>query len=147
MRSDDPAQRSRATETISAAYWKPIYKYVRLKWNLPSEDAQDFTQEFLLHDPPKKLEIARMREFIGDRRDAKRRRVELPLVVSLIKRPGLNGARPQSMAGHTFDLSTQGLSFVVPHIRIGDHYRAIGQVTGDAVEWVWIGSHEDYNKL
>ena len=48
MRSDDPAQRSRATETISAAYWKPIYKYVRLKWNLPSEDAQDFTQEFLL---------------------------------------------------------------------------------------------------
>ncbi len=32
-------------------------------------------------------------------------------------------------------------------IRIGDHYRAIGQVTGDVVEWVWIGSHEDYNKL
>jgi len=48
MRSEDPVQRSRATETISAAYWKPIYKYVRLKWNLPAEDAQDFTQEFLL---------------------------------------------------------------------------------------------------
>jgi len=48
MRSDDPAQRSRATEMISAAYWKPIYKYVRLKWNLSREDAQDFTQEFLL---------------------------------------------------------------------------------------------------
>src|SRR5947209_6774973 len=29
-------------------------------------------------------------------------------------------------------------------IRIGDHYRAIAQLTGDAVEWVWIGSHEDY---
>ena len=32
-------------------------------------------------------------------------------------------------------------------IRIGDHHRAIGRLMGDAVEWVWIGSHEDYNKL
>src|SRR5437588_5345911 len=48
MRSDDPRQRLRAAETIAAAYWKPIYKYVRLKWNLEREDAQDFTQEFLL---------------------------------------------------------------------------------------------------
>ncbi|HEV2713822.1 MAG TPA: hypothetical protein VGU64_01070 [Terriglobales bacterium] len=32
-------------------------------------------------------------------------------------------------------------------IRIGDQHRAIGQLVGDIVEWVWIGSHEDYNKL
>jgi len=32
-------------------------------------------------------------------------------------------------------------------IRIGDHHRAIGQLMGDVVEWVWIGSHEGYNKL
>ena len=32
-------------------------------------------------------------------------------------------------------------------VRIGDHHRAIGQVVGDTVEWVWIGSHEGYNKL
>lgn len=32
-------------------------------------------------------------------------------------------------------------------VRIGDHYRAIGQVVGDTVEWVWIGSHEDYNRI
>ena len=32
-------------------------------------------------------------------------------------------------------------------VRVGDHYRALGQVSGDTVEWVWIGSHEDYNKL
>ena len=32
-------------------------------------------------------------------------------------------------------------------VRIGDHHRAIGQSLADAVEWVWIGSHEDYNKL
>ncbi|HVU26202.1 MAG TPA: hypothetical protein VHG71_00430 [Verrucomicrobiae bacterium] len=32
-------------------------------------------------------------------------------------------------------------------IRVGDHYRALGHKTGDSVEWVWIGTHEDYNKL
>ena len=33
-------------EAITAAYWRPVYKYVRMKWNLHSEDAADFTQEF-----------------------------------------------------------------------------------------------------
>jgi hypothetical protein len=33
-------------------------------------------------------------------------------------------------------------------VRIGDHHRAMGQSFGrGTVEWVWIGSHEDYNKL
>jgi hypothetical protein len=32
-------------------------------------------------------------------------------------------------------------------VRVGDHHRAIGHVVGESVEWVWIGSHEDYNKL
>ena len=32
-------------------------------------------------------------------------------------------------------------------VRIGDHYRAIGHLVGDTMEWVWIGTHEDYNKL
>jgi RNA polymerase sigma factor (sigma-70 family) len=45
-RSDDPNARSMAMEVIIAAYWKPIYKYVRLKWNAAPEDAADFTQEF-----------------------------------------------------------------------------------------------------
>ena len=25
-------------------------------------------------------------------------------------------------------------------VRIGDHHRAIGQLVGDTVEWVWIGT-------
>jgi RNA polymerase sigma factor (sigma-70 family) len=33
-------------EAITAAYWKPVYKYVRMKWNIGREDAADFTQEF-----------------------------------------------------------------------------------------------------
>lgn len=44
--SGDPGTRSRAFEVIAAAYWKPIYKYVRMKWNIPREDAADFTQDF-----------------------------------------------------------------------------------------------------
>ena len=44
--SDDPTARSRAMESIIAAYWKPVYKYVRMKWNIAAEDAADFTQEF-----------------------------------------------------------------------------------------------------
>jgi RNA polymerase sigma factor (sigma-70 family) len=44
--SDDHAERSRAIETIIAAYWKPVYKYARMKWNMGSEDAADFTQDF-----------------------------------------------------------------------------------------------------
>ena len=32
-------------------------------------------------------------------------------------------------------------------LRVGDHYRAVGQLTGDCVEWVWIGTHEEYNAL
>lgn len=46
VQSHDPTARLRATESIIAAYWKPLYKYVRIKWNLAAEDAADFTQEF-----------------------------------------------------------------------------------------------------
>jgi RNA polymerase sigma factor (sigma-70 family) len=45
-RSDDPGERDRALETLFAAYWKPVYKYVRIRWNRPAEDAQDLTQGF-----------------------------------------------------------------------------------------------------
>jgi len=32
-------------------------------------------------------------------------------------------------------------------IRVGDHYRALGHTVSGGYEWVWIGTHEDYNKL
>ena len=32
-------------------------------------------------------------------------------------------------------------------VRIGIHYRALGHLVPGGVEWVWIGSHEAYNKL
>lgn len=42
----DPALRTRSLEILIAAYWKPVYKYIRVKWNKPHEDARDLTQAF-----------------------------------------------------------------------------------------------------
>jgi RNA polymerase sigma factor (sigma-70 family) len=47
-RSRDETERARAMDTLCAAYWKPVYKYVRLRWNRPIEDAQDLTQGFFV---------------------------------------------------------------------------------------------------
>lgn len=32
-------------------------------------------------------------------------------------------------------------------VRVGLHYRALGVESGDAVVWVWIGSHAEYDRL
>jgi len=45
-RSDDQLVRRRAFDTILSSYWKPAYKYVRLKWQCGNEDAKDLTQGF-----------------------------------------------------------------------------------------------------
>ncbi|MEJ2085348.1 MAG: sigma-70 family RNA polymerase sigma factor [Acidobacteriota bacterium] len=45
-RSSDPGERREAEEMLLAAYWKPIYKYLRLRWRRSNEDAKDLTQEF-----------------------------------------------------------------------------------------------------
>lgn len=46
MRSDNAAERRRSFEILIAAYWKPVYKHLRLKWNKSNEDAKDLTQGF-----------------------------------------------------------------------------------------------------
>ncbi len=48
VRSDDSAERARALEVLFAAYWKPVYKYIRLKFSKPPDEAQDLTQGFFL---------------------------------------------------------------------------------------------------
>jgi RNA polymerase sigma factor (sigma-70 family) len=45
-RSADDVVRQRAFDTILTSYWKPAYKYVRLKWQANNEDAKDLTQGF-----------------------------------------------------------------------------------------------------
>ena len=45
-RSGDAETRRVALATIIEAYWKPVYKYLRMKWSLDAEAAADLTQEF-----------------------------------------------------------------------------------------------------
>ncbi|MDP2389872.1 MAG: hypothetical protein Q8N52_06045 [Acidobacteriota bacterium] len=45
-RSEDEEVRRVAWATIIEAYWKPAYKYLRMKWSLGPDEAADLTQEF-----------------------------------------------------------------------------------------------------
>ena len=45
-RSGDEETRRIALSTIIDAYWKPAYKYLRVKWSLDPDQAADLTQEF-----------------------------------------------------------------------------------------------------
>ncbi len=47
-RSADAAERTRALDALLAVYWKPVYKYIRLRWAKSNEDAKDLTQEFFV---------------------------------------------------------------------------------------------------
>jgi DNA-directed RNA polymerase specialized sigma24 family protein len=47
-RSSDSAERTRSFDTLVAAYWKPVYKTIRVKWRKSNEDAKDLTQGFFL---------------------------------------------------------------------------------------------------
>ncbi len=57
-------------DAIAAAYWRPVYKYIRLRWSVDPEDAQDLTQEFFARLIEKEFlskydaEKARMRTFL-----------------------------------------------------------------------------------
>lgn len=45
-RSENEETRRLAFETLIEAYWKPAYKYLRIKWNVQPDEAADLTQEF-----------------------------------------------------------------------------------------------------
>ena len=53
--SSDAEERERALDSLCAAYWKPIYKYIRLRWHRPEEEAQDLTQGFFVEVLERKL--------------------------------------------------------------------------------------------
>jgi RNA polymerase sigma factor (sigma-70 family) len=46
VRSDDPEERRQAFAALAEAYWKPAYKYARLRFSLPPDAAEDLTQGF-----------------------------------------------------------------------------------------------------
>jgi len=48
IRSDAPEARRLAFDALVSAYWKPVFKYVRLKWRASPDEAADLTQAFFL---------------------------------------------------------------------------------------------------
>src|SRR5262249_12995858 len=62
--------RQRALDTLIAAYWKPVYKYIRLRWNKDNDQAKDLTQEFFTRLLEKDFlgsfdpNVARLRTFL-----------------------------------------------------------------------------------
>jgi RNA polymerase sigma factor (sigma-70 family) len=48
LRSDRAEVRRAAYDALVAAYWKPVFKYVRLKWHAAPDEAADLTQGFFL---------------------------------------------------------------------------------------------------
>ena len=69
-RSPHPEERRRALDTMISAYWKPVYKYIRLHWKKENEPAKDLTQEFFARLVEKGLlvrfdpERARLRTYL-----------------------------------------------------------------------------------
>ena len=46
LREGKEEERERAWELLARMYWKPVYKYLRIKWGKSNEDAEDLTQGF-----------------------------------------------------------------------------------------------------
>ena len=46
VRGETPARRALDYNAIAAAYWKPVYCYIRARWSKSNEDAKDLTQAF-----------------------------------------------------------------------------------------------------
>lgn len=46
LAAGDAGTRGRAVSRVVETYWKPVYKYLRLRWRLEPEDAEDLTQGF-----------------------------------------------------------------------------------------------------
>jgi RNA polymerase sigma factor (sigma-70 family) len=58
IHSQDAALRECARETLIATYWKPVYKYIRVRWRQSNEDAEDLTQTFFARALEKEFFLA-----------------------------------------------------------------------------------------
>jgi RNA polymerase sigma factor (sigma-70 family) len=46
LKSPEMTERTMALEVLVQLYWKPVYKYLRIRWRKSNEDAKDLTQGF-----------------------------------------------------------------------------------------------------
>lgn len=49
LKSGDAMEKARSIDRVATAYWKPLYKYVRLRWKKTPPEAEELTQSFFLH--------------------------------------------------------------------------------------------------
>ncbi|MFN2491962.1 MAG: PilZ domain-containing protein [Pyrinomonadaceae bacterium] len=68
--------------------------------------------------------VSRFRQYVGERRRAKRYTVRLSFSISVPDRAkSSNGSRrTRVMEGHTLDISASGLALIVPAITLGEHH-------------------------
>jgi RNA polymerase sigma factor (sigma-70 family) len=45
-RAASESERKRSMDALISAYWKPVYKHIRVRWKASNEDAKDLTQAF-----------------------------------------------------------------------------------------------------
>ena len=127
VKSADPAEQARALETLFAAYWKPVYKYVRLRWNRPAEDAQDLTQGFFAE----MLE----RELLAKYDPAKSKlRTYLRLCVDSFVMNQEKAARRQKRGGY------------ITHVAL-DFHAAEGELAGTTIDAASIPSPESLEQF
>jgi RNA polymerase sigma factor (sigma-70 family) len=46
VRSASPEERARALDVLVEAYWRPVFRHVRVRWRQDDEDARDLAQGF-----------------------------------------------------------------------------------------------------
>ena len=123
VRSDDAAVRRVAWEALVSAYWKPVYKYLRMQWRMDGEQASDATQEFFARAIEKGFfdrfdpALARFRTFlrvcvdglVGKEREAARR----------LKRGG--GVAPLSLDFAAAEGELAGVEPIAPD-RVDDYF-------------------------
>jgi RNA polymerase sigma factor (sigma-70 family) len=127
VKSADAAEQARALDALFAAYWKPVYKYVRLRWNRPAEDAQDLTQGFF-------AEVLE-RELLASYEPAKSKlRTYLRLCVDSFVMNQEKAARRQKRGGNA------------THVAL-DFQVAEGELGGTTIDVASIPSHESLEEF
>ncbi len=127
VKSQEPTEQARALDTLFTAYWKPVYKYVRLRWNRQAEDAQDLTQGFFAE--------ALERELLTKYEPAKSKlRTYLRLCVDSFVMNQEKAARRQKRGGNA------------THVAL-DFQAAEGELTGAAISAASIRSPESLEEF
>ena len=126
-RSDDPEERRRALGVLIEAYWKPVYKHLRLRWRRSNEEAKDLTKELFAG----LLESGTLQRFDPERA---RLRTYLKSCVDHLAQNADRAARRQKRGGGaelTLDFDEAEAEF---------QHRAPGPVGEDLFEREWVRS-------